>query len=227
MDSRAVVLFAVLFFSPISLYADLWNDVVEKSRDVASDIVGDVAEQVSGNSSAVDQGADGVKAADIDGVSLGMGTEEANAVLESNGYELDRCASQENSNTKLCYSDLLGVTVKGEKSGGYEQITYRHMDGKVYWFSKRITYIPRRHMPKDKSIADLKQDYYDKYTQVFDTRYFEQYGTRQTYHFDDEAPPPYNRKLTSPHAVLTLNDGRGTLIVGIDMEWKGLVGASW
>jgi hypothetical protein len=172
-------------------------------------------------------GSDGVKQAVVDGVKLGMAGEEALALLKSNGYELDKCASPENSANEPCSSSKLGVTVQGTKSQGYEKVTIRTMNNQVYWFSKRITYIPGRNLPDGQSTSDLQEDYYDKYSEVFSTRYFDQYGSQPTYHFDDESPPPYNRKLTSPHATLSLNGRRGTLIVGIDMEWKGLVGAAW
>lgn len=248
-----------LVVAPISLQADSWSDLVDKAKQAASEIAEDVTDQViSSDSENVEEtanqstskqpknevatsdptaesagdgnkGSYGVRNAVVDGLSLGMPTDEALNALKANSYQLDNCASPENRNNKQCMSDLLGVTVKGTRPGRTgEDVTVRFMNDTLYFFNKRLKYWEGRNgnVPEGHSIASLKQEYYDKYTNVFETTYFHKYN--DTYHFDDQSPPPYNRKITTPHAVLTLQGGRrGDLIVGIDMEWKELVGASW
>ena len=250
---------AFLVAAPISLQAGSWSDLVNKAKQAASEIAEEVTDQVissdtenaqdSVNQSTSKQSnnevatsasttepagsdnmeSDGVRSAVVDGVRLGMPIDEALNALKANQYQLDNCASPENMNGKQCFSDLLGVTVKGTRPGRTgEDVTVRFMNSTLYWFNKRLKYWEGRNgnVPEGQSIAGLKQEYYDKYTNVFETTYFHKYN--DTYHFDDQSPPPYNRKITSPHAVLTLQGGRrGDLIIGIDMEWKELVGASW
>jgi hypothetical protein len=243
-----------LIVAPKSLHAAFWKDLAEKTRTMSIDIAVEVSNHTgpsdaNGNHDSKSQaksenkvaqasakknvqktsndGSGGVAKAVVDGVGLGMTQENAVAALQSKGYKLGKCAKPKTSLQKPCFNAKFGTTIKGARKKGYEKLSVRILNDKVYWLSKRVTFIPGRNLPDGQTVSTLKQDYYDKYRALFDAEYFHQYGKQPIYHFDDTSPPPYSRKISSPHAVLSLNEGRGTLIVGIDMEWKGLVGATW
>ncbi|WP_169546090.1 hypothetical protein [Sneathiella aquimaris] len=252
-----VALLCLLVIAPQSLHAAFWEDLAGKTKPISTGIDVRVAKYAGASDASVthattsqatsersennvaqasakknvqktsSDGSSGVVNAIVDGVGLGMTHENAVAALQSKGYKLGKCAEPGKSVQKPCFSAKFGTTIKGARKQGYEKLSVRILNDKVYWLSKRVTFIPGRNLPDGQTVSTLKQDYYDKYRALFDAEYFHQYGKQPIYHFDDTSPPPYSRKISSPHAVLSLNEGRGTLIVGIDMEWKELVGAKW
>ena len=167
----------------------------------------------------------GIRAAEIDGVRLGMGVNEAVSALQERGFKLDGC---ESDTSGRCSDPKLGTTIGGKipRSATGEQVVIRHMDGVVYYYNKTLQYYQGKSIPEGHTVESLKQEIYDKYSALFQARYSDevQPGDHQ---FDDETPPPYNRKVDTPHASLGFSGRRGALSVGITMHWKNLVGASW
>jgi len=167
-----------------------------------------------------------VRNAQIDGVKLGMPIEEALSELKRRGYEM-KVPSQP--------SALTGVTVKGKGTtsdgAGWIEIMLRQMDGKVYQFKKDIGYLTSR-LPDDLTVAKLHEKYRRELTSPFSGARYEYPVKNRGIHFDDMSPPPYNRKVTTPHAqVLVHPSGQnyygGRWGASVDLHWKDLVGADW
>ena len=167
-----------------------------------------------------------VRNAQIDGVKLGMPIEEALAELKRRGYEME---------TPSQPSALTGVTVKGKgitsDGAGRIEIMLREMDGKVYQFKKDIAYMTGR-LPEDLTVATLHEKYHRELTSPFSGARYEHPVQNRGIHFDDISPPPYNRKVTSPHAQVLVapsdqNYYGGRWTASVDFHWKNLVGADW
>ncbi len=167
-----------------------------------------------------------VRSAQIDGVKLGMPIEEALSELKRRGYEME---------TPSQPSALTGVTVKGNGTtsdgAGYIDIMLRQMDGKVYQFKKDIGYLTAR-LPEDLTVATLYEKYHQELTSPFSGARYEHPVQNRAIHFDDMSPPPYNRKVTSPHAEVFIipseqNFYGGRWGASVNMHWKDLVGADW
>jgi len=235
MGVRVIGLVFVFLF-PFASQGALWDRVLEDVREAASDIT--VAESQASpaqssvsdavidpaNPAATLAGGNGdiVKSTKIDGIILGMPIEDALKSLAVNGYEMGMPSQQ---------SKMTGITIEGQgiepDGSGYINITIRHMNGIVYWYQKTVAYLLKR-LPEGTTVADLERRYRADFVDRFaGARYSE--TLMGAIHFDDESQPPYNRKITSPHARIVIGEAKrsGRFSAQINIEWKEPVGLSW
>jgi len=167
-----------------------------------------------------------VRNAQIDGVKLGMPIEKALSELKQRGYEMEAPGHPR---------PQTGVTVKGKGTtadgAGWIEIMLRQMDGKVYQIKKDIGYLTSR-LPEDLTVATLHEQYWQELTSPFSGARYEHPVQNRGIHFDDISPPPYNRKVTSPHAEVFISPSGQNYYGGrwgasVDFHWKDLVGADW
>jgi hypothetical protein len=164
-----------------------------------------------------------IRNVEIDGVKLGMPIDEALKKLKKQGYKM-KPPSQN--------SKLTGVTIEGRGStddgSGLIKIMIRHMNGIVYQYDKNVTYLLNR-MPVGSSVSSLQEKYQAEFVKKFTGVRYEETAANGIRHFDDGSPPPYNRKISTPHARVTLvaAESAGRFVANIGVEWKSLVGASW
>ncbi len=146
---------------------------------------------------------------------------EALQQLREHGFKMRRPSAA---------SPKLGVTVKGRGTTADglagAQITLPAMKDVVCWINKTASYIPSR-MARPVDMKSLRERLRETYTQRFDTLYSQTMQNGELLHFDDTSPPPYNRRILTPHASVALNEGRGMLLFRVTLEWKELVGATW
>ena len=166
-----------------------------------------------------------VRNAEIDGVKLGMSIGQALTALEQHGYEMETPGQP---------STITGVTVEGRRTTadgtGWVNIMLRQIDGKVYQIKKDIGYLIER-LPEGLTTATLHEQYQQELTAPFAGARYEYAQNNRAVRFDDMSPPPYNKRITSPHAQVRVappvqsHSGRWT--AGVDLNWKDLVGADW
>lgn len=173
-----------------------------------------------------------VKDANIDGIKIGMACQEALVVIKAAGYAVnenttDCVGSIKDDNTSSSKAKM-GTTLKFRKRG-LPGLMLRHIDGKVYQVQKQTRYITSR-LPKGVTKENLIREANEKYSKMFgQVREETKVGGNLTLHFDDEVAPPYNRKITTPHATISVYESRrgGNFVITIDMHWKRLVEADW
>ena len=235
MNMNAARLLIASAMLPAIATAGVLDDLVDKTKDRVEHTIADplskgasppvdgaaAASEPHESGTAAASTAAGVQGAQIDGVRLGMRLDEALQQLREHGFTMRRPSAA---------SPKLGVTVKGRgpmpDGLAPAQITLRSMNDVVYWVNKTASYIPGR-MSKPVHLATLRNRLRETHTDRFDTRYSETALNGELLHFDDTSPPPYNRRILTPHASVALNEGRGMLMFRITMEWKDLVGANW
>lgn len=173
-----------------------------------------------------------VKEANVDGIKIGMPCQEALVVIKAAGYAVNErtvdCVGSIKDDSTSSSKAKMGTTLKFRKRG-LPDLMLRHIDGKVYQVQKQTTYITSR-LPKGVNKENLVQDAKEKYSRMFgQVREETKVGGSLTIHFDDEAAPPYNRKIMSPHATISVYESRrgGQFVITIDTHWKQLVGANW
>ena len=175
---------------------------------------------------------DVVKNAEVDGITLGMAIQTALARLAEHGFEMYPVAGKKPS-------PMSGVTIEGKgvtaDGAGWIKVFVYHMDGVVYRYQKTATYFLDR-LPQGLTDSDLRNTYHDRFTGIFNGARYQYTDQKKHMHFDDSSPPPYNRKITSPHATVYLSEASGRSgkkykyvrwNARIILDWKGLVGASW
>jgi len=236
MIKDRVIGLVFIFLFPFGSHGALWDRVLEDVRESTSDItlaesqaspaqsgVSDVVIE-SANPAATQAGGTGdiVTSTEIDGITLGMPIEDALNSLAANGYEMGMPSQQ---------SKLTGITIEGKATepdgSGYIEITIREMNGIVYWYQKSVAYLLNR-LPEGTTVQDLEQRYREKFVDRFaGARYSD--TLMGAIHFDDESQPPYNRKITSPHARIVIGENKrsGRFSAQITIEWKEPVGLSW
>jgi hypothetical protein len=173
-----------------------------------------------------------VKEANIDGIKIGMTCQNALAVIKTAGYTVNEkstdCVGSIKDDSTSSSKAKMGTTLKFRKRG-LPDLMLRHIGGKVYQVQKQTTYITSR-LPEGVTKENLIQDANQKYSTMFgQVREETKVGGSLTLHFDDEAAPPYNRKIMSPHATISVFESRrgGQFVITIDMHWKQLVEADW
>jgi peptidoglycan hydrolase-like protein with peptidoglycan-binding domain len=167
---------------------------------------------------------DVIKNVEIDGVRLGMPIEAALTRLAEHGFKMEPPSQN---------SKLTGITIEGRGTTadglGWIEVLIRHMNGIVYQYDKTVGYRYNR-LPENTSFADLRQKYQDEFTGILAGSRYSYTEPNGRMNFDDSSPPPYNRKITSPHASIILseaNNNTGRFNAGIHIEWKQPVGADW
>lgn len=246
-----VLLIAIVLSSPT--HAAPWDKLLNDAKKAASD-VSDISEIIGGQSD-VDSAAQGqhsapqsaagsavptnstdaqdgagsdsdvVRRVEVDGVKLGMPIDKALENLAAHGFKMGPPGA---------VNKITGVTIEGRGAtadgSGYITVSIRHMDGIVYWYDKTVAHLQDR-LPDGITIAGLEQKYRKEIPEMFaGARYQDSEFSGTVLSFDDESKPPYNRKITSPHARVSFSKGRsntGRVGYSITFEWKARVGANW
>jgi len=181
-----------------------------------------------------------VRAAAIAGVRLGVSMDEAVAALEGAGFDVrkynERCLGHDNDQDNPCHRPMTGVTLErisgpSRFEGGFSEVTLRLSNDQVYWIRKTDSFLVDR-LPDDFDMEALVAKYRADYLARFADAKYQARGTSGRSHlhdFDDEVPPPWQGRITSPHAQVSVpgSSGRGRYGTAIEMHWKGLVGLEW
>ena len=166
---------------------------------------------------------DTIKNLELDGVRLGMPIDVALKQLAEHGFAMEQPSQP---------SKLTGITINGRKNtadgAGWIKIMIRHVNGIVYQYDKNVDYLLDR-LPEGTSVSDLRQKYHDEFVGKVSGARYSYTEPNGRMHFDDSSPPPYNRKISSPHARVILSEATkaGRFHAGIDIEWKQPVGVDW
>lgn len=164
-----------------------------------------------------------VQHAEIDGIKLGMPVDAALQLLRERGYKMEQPSQ---------FSKLTGVTIHGQSEetdgSGWIKIMLRQRNGVVYQYQKEVTYMLNK-LPAGTSAADLEQRYHTEFTGKFSGARYSHAAPNGWQHFDDSTPPPYNRKVTSPHALVLVGviKRSGRFMATVNLTWQELVGLSW
>jgi peptidoglycan hydrolase-like protein with peptidoglycan-binding domain len=157
--------------------------------------------------------------AEVDGIKLLMPVTDALEILKAKGFEMDALRPEH---------PVAGGRSTGradtEDGAGRIKVRLSYKGGVVFEYHRQVLYLADR-IPAGGSPESLADKYRQEFDGIFAKAKYAHADSRGNFHVDDVSPPPYDRKIFSPHAKFFVSQpGNPRFIANVDLAWREAVG---